>query len=104
MLFGYPGEPHVISVLIDHEHDGGIRDCWSADGPDAAGLRERTAEVIAAEPGASFRDLGEDAALEILTSALELPACAPAPNVEDVAVCVELLRCRVEVLAGASRA
>jgi hypothetical protein len=99
MLFGYPGEQHVISVLIDHEHDGGIRDCWSADGPEAAGLRERTAEVIAAEPGATFRDLDAPAAVEILATAIEVPGCAPAEHAEDVAICVELLRSRIELLA-----
>jgi hypothetical protein len=102
LLFSYPDQPHVISVLVDHELGGGIRDCWSADGPDAAGLRERTAEVIAAEPGASFRDLEPDAAAELLTEALALPVCAPAPHVEDVAICVELLRSRLEVLAAST--
>jgi hypothetical protein len=100
LIFTYPGEPHVISVLVDHDLGGGIRDCWSADGPEAAGLRERTAEVIAAEPGATFRDIDADAALDVLASAIELPGCAPEPQVEDVAICVELLRSRIEVLAA----
>ncbi|HEX2807043.1 MAG TPA: hypothetical protein VHN80_12835 [Kineosporiaceae bacterium] len=100
LIFTYPGEPHVISVLVDHDLGGGIRDCWSADGPEAAGLRERTAEVIAAEPGATFRDIDAEAALDVLASAIELPGCAPEPQVEDVAICVELLRSRIEVLAA----
>ena len=102
LLFEYPGGQHVIAVLVDHDLGGGIRDCWWADGPEAAGLRERTAEMIEAEPGATFRDLDPAAALAVLRPAITAPRCAPEDHAEDVATCIELLRARLEVLAPTS--
>jgi hypothetical protein len=98
LLFEYPGGQHVIAVLLDHDLGGGIRDCWWADGPEAAGLRERTAEMIESEPGATFRDLDPAAALEVLGPAVAAPRCAPEAQAEDVAIGVELLRARLELL------
>jgi len=99
VLFDYNSREHSISVLIDHELGGGVKDCWIAEGKQARGIRNHTAIAMAAEPMAQFEDIAVDDALELLADALEQPPCpVEEDQIEDVAVHLPLIRARVRWL------
>ena len=99
VLFDYSHREHAVSVLIDHELGGGIKDCWVAEGKMARGMRNHTAAAMAAEPLALFEDITIDDALDRLTDALAQPPCPVQDDqVEDVAGFLPLLKARVDWL------
>jgi hypothetical protein len=101
LLYDYHHREHTLSVLIDHELGGGVKDCWIAEGRKTRGLRDRTAAEMADNPMATFEDIDAERAVETLGAALRCPPCPVEPDqVEDVTACLEILRARVATLAG----
>jgi len=104
LQYDYHHREHTLSVLIDHQLGGGVKDCWVAEGNRTRGLRERTAAQMARNPMALFEDIDASRALQILRAALGCPPCpVDEDQVEDVARFLELLRSRVTALAPSPR-
>ena len=66
----YHHREHTLSVLIDHQLGGGVKDCWVAEGRKGRGLRDRTAAQMASNPEALFEDIDSARAVRILSTAL----------------------------------
>jgi hypothetical protein len=101
LQYDYHHREHTVSVLIDHQLGGGVKDCWVAEGSRARGLRERTAARMAENPVAQFEDIDAARAIQILSTALDHPPCPVEDDqIEDVTRYLEILRARVATLAG----
>jgi len=96
ITFDYGRKGHAVSVLIDHVLGGGVKDCWVGDGP----RKLRAAyEGSARRAGVDLRGYTPAEAAVILERALAAPPCPVEPDqIEDVAVHLNLLRRRVELL------
>jgi hypothetical protein len=98
--YDYHHREHTLSVLIDHQLGGGVKDCWIAEGRHIRGLRERTAAQMAGNPMAVFEDIDAARAAQILQTALTHPPCPVEDDqIEDVTCCLAILRSRVAALA-----
>ncbi len=99
VLFSYRGREHALAVLIDHVLGGGVKDCWVAEGKEAARMRDRLVEMGGDDPMVVFEDIDVAEAAEILTRAMANP---PVPEqddqIEDVAAQVYLVMSRAEHL------
>jgi hypothetical protein len=101
LQYTYHHREHTLSVLIDHELGGGVKDCWVAEGSRTRGFRERTAALMAENPTAQFEDIDAARAVQILSTALDHPPCPVEDDqIEDVTHSLEILRSRVAMLAG----
>jgi hypothetical protein len=96
LRFSYGRRQHAVSVLIDHQLGGGVKDCYVAGRPRL--LRRQYAEV-AEMRGASLHDYSAPEAVEILERALAARPCqVELDQIEDVgihrpaSVSVDLLR------------
>jgi hypothetical protein len=100
VVFGYGKREHTLTVLIDHDLGGGVRDCWVGEDPDAV-LGEARAAL---EPeGIEVEFIPAEQATSALNSALTRPECpGSAEEIEDIAMTRALLQARVEWLAGAA--
>jgi hypothetical protein len=100
ITFSYGRKRHAISVLIDHELGGGVKDCFITD--EAA--RVRTEYQKAARQGdMDMYDYDPAEARAILDRALGKPPCPQAPDqIEDVHRYLDLVRQRVALLPAAS--
>lgn len=94
--FSYGRRQHTVSVLIDHQLGGGVKDCYVAARPRL--LRRQCAE-LAERLGARLHDYSAAEVVEILERALAAPPCPVEPDqIEDVGIHLDLLRSRVELL------
>jgi hypothetical protein len=99
--YDYHHREHTLSVLIDHQLGGGVKDCWIGEGRQIRGLRDRTAAQMADTPGTLFEDVDTARAEQVLSAALTHPPCPVQDDqIEDVTIHLEILRSRVSVLAG----
>jgi hypothetical protein len=100
LQYDYHHREHTLSVLIDHQLGGGVKDCWVAQGRRTCGLHDRTAAQMADNPLALFEDIDAPRAVQILQTALTHPPCPVQDDqIEDVTCCLEILRSRVAALA-----
>jgi hypothetical protein len=98
VVFRYGKNEHTVTVLIDHELGGGVKDCWIGEDPEA--VLAETREALAAE-GIEVESTPTAEAREALRNALTRPECpATADEIEDVAMCRALLQARVELLVN----
>jgi hypothetical protein len=99
ITFRYRRQRHALCVLIDHDLGGGVKDCWPTDQVDEV----RTEYEALADPELmEFRDYEPAEAHAILTAALQREPCPEQPDqIEDVRDYLDLLRRRVDQLAGA---
>ncbi len=101
LQYDYHHREHTVSVLIDHQLGGGVKDCWVAEGHRTRGLRERTAARMAENPVALFEDIDAAHAVQVLSTALDHPRCPVEDDqIEDVTHSLEILRSRVAALVG----
>ena len=101
LQYDYHHREHTVSVLIDHQLGGGVKDCWVAEGHRTRGLRERTAARMAENPVALFEDIDAAHAVQVLSTALNHPPCPVEDDqIEDVTHSLEILRSRVAALVG----
>ncbi len=100
LQYDYHHREHTLSVLIDHQLGGGVKDCWVAEGRLTRGLRNRTAAEMAENPMSLFEDIDAARAVQILQTGLSHPPCpVESDQIEDVTRCLEILRARVAALA-----
>jgi len=96
LRFSYSRRQHAVSVLIDHQLGGGVKDCYVAGRPRL--LRRQYAE-LAEMRGASLHDHSAPEAVEILERALAARPCpVELDQIEDVGIHLDLLRSRVDLL------
>jgi Plasmid pRiA4b ORF-3-like protein len=99
VTFAYGRKSHALVVLIDHDLGGGVKDCFLSDRP--ARIRAKYQQA-ARGFGLEFCDYPPAEAGEILGVALSREPCPVEPDqLQDVADHLDLLRARVELLAGA---
>jgi Plasmid pRiA4b ORF-3-like protein len=97
--FRYGKSEHAISVLIDHDLGGGVKDCWLTDEPDV--IRERILAMGRLDPLIEVGPVDWVSAERILAEALSRPTCASdADQISDTQAYLPLLRRRVELLRG----
>jgi hypothetical protein len=96
LRFSYGRRPHAVSVLIDHQLGGGVKDCYVAGRPRL--LRSQYTE-LAERHGGGLNDYSGAEAVEILERALAARPCPVEPDqIEDVGIHLDLLRSRVDLL------
>ncbi len=99
VLFTDRGRDHALTVLVDHELGGGLKDAWVAEGRDAAGLRQQVMSGVAGEPAMEFADLDLAEAAQLLRDATECPPCPADPEqVDDVVTHAQLALVRAHHL------
>jgi hypothetical protein len=96
ITFVYGSKQHALSVLIDHDLGGGIKDCF----PTVHTSRMRADYQKAAKGhGLVFHDYDPAQARAILDRALDKQPCPVEPDqIEDVGDYLDLLRARVLLL------
>jgi hypothetical protein len=96
ITFAYGSKQHALSVLIDHDLGGGIKDCF----PTVHTSRMRADYQKAAKGhGLVFHDYDPAQARAILDRALDKQPCPVEPDqIEDVGDYLDLLRARVLLL------
>lgn len=96
VTFSYGRKQHVLSVLIDHDLGGGVKDCWFSD--QAAQIRADY-RIVARRDGLEFRDYTTAEGRAILERALAKEPCPVEPDQrEDVRDFLDLVRQRVALL------
>jgi hypothetical protein len=96
--FAYGAKSHALSVLIDHNRRGRIRDVWVGD---AEGLLDKTWMAADSDPMVVFETMDPRAAGERLRQAIAAGECPAKPDeVDDVTAHRALLHARVNLLAG----
>jgi hypothetical protein len=96
VVFRYGKREHALTVLIDHDLGGGVKDCWIGENP--AGMLAETRAALAAD-GIEVEVIAVEEATDALRTALTRPECPETPDeIEDVAMCRALLRSRVNLL------
>lgn len=97
--FGYGDAEHALSVLIDHGHDGKIKDAWVDD---AAGLLDKTWLAAENDPLIVFEPIEPADARDRLQKAVAAGECPAKPDeADDLTAHRALLRARVRYLATA---
>lgn len=92
--FRYGRKEHALSVLIDHDLGGGVKDCWLAD--DADGVLAQTLVTVGPDPQTEFQMIDWPLARLLVERAIRRPECPAEPDqVEDVAMTRELLLSRL---------
>jgi hypothetical protein len=92
--FRYGRQEHALSVLIDHDLGGGVKDCWLAN--DAAGVLEQTLATVVPDPLTEFTMVEWAQARLRIERALRRPECPVDPDqVEDVAMTRAVLLARL---------
>jgi hypothetical protein len=97
VIFGYGGAEHALSVLIDHSHDGKVKDAWVDD---ADGLLDKTWMAAETDPLIVFESLEPGDAGQRLARALQAGERPTKPDeVDDLRAHRALLHARVRYLA-----
>jgi hypothetical protein len=98
--FAYGASEHALSVLIDHNHGGKIRDAWVSD---AAGLLDKTWLAAENDPGVVFEKIGAADAGERLRRAVSAGEAPTKPDeADDVTAHRALLHSRLPLLVGSA--
>jgi hypothetical protein len=98
--FAYGAREHALSVLIDHNKGGKIRDAWVSD---ATGLLDRTWLAAENDPGVVFEKIGAADAGERLRRAVSAGECPTKPDeADDVTAHRALLHSRLPLLTGSA--
>jgi len=101
VLFSYRGRDHALTVLIDHQLGGGLKDVWVAEGRDATELRDVVASAVATDPEIRFADVDLTTAAEVLRAALAQPVVpVEEDQLDDVAGLFHLAVTRTEHLSA----
>jgi hypothetical protein len=96
VVFRYGKHEHTVTVLIDHELGGGVKDCWIGENPTGV-LAE--AKAALENEGIEIEFIPPAQAGQSLRTALARPECPVVPeDIEDVAMTRALLQTRVELL------
>ena len=94
--FAYSAREHALSVLIDHNHGGRIRDAWVSD---ASGLLDKTWLAAENDPGVLFEKIGVADAGERLRRAVSAGEAPQKPDeADDITAHRALLHSRVALL------
>jgi hypothetical protein len=94
-VFRYGRAEHALTVLLDHQLGGGVKDCWLSQNPGLLWQRSQEAGRI---PHMRLTELPWAAAQDLLAQSLVLPACPTEPDqVQDVAAHMGLLQARVDL-------
>lgn len=94
--FAYGAKEHALSVLIDHNNGGKIRDAWVSD---AAGLLDKTWLAAEHDPGVMFEKIGAADAGERLRRAVSAGEGPAKPDeADDVTAHRALLHSRLALL------
>ncbi|HEV3381382.1 MAG TPA: hypothetical protein VG142_10430 [Trebonia sp.] len=96
--FDYGARSHALSVLIDHNKGGGIRDVWVDD---AEGLLDKTWMAAESDPLVVFEKMEARALGTRLQQAIAAGECPAKPDeADDVTAHRALLHARANLLAG----
>jgi hypothetical protein len=96
--FSYGAKSHALSVLIDHNKGGRIRDVWVDD---ADGLLDKTWMVAENDPLVVFEKMDARVAGDRLLQAIAAGECPAKPDeIDDVTAHRALLHARAHLLAG----
>ena len=96
MSFWYDDRGHVVSVLLDREQGGGIKNVWVGDSGD---LLDRTREMSQQDPKMIFEMITQADARARLHRAIAAGECPQRPDeVGGVASRRAILRARVALL------
>jgi hypothetical protein len=96
VVFGYGTREHTLTVLIDQELGGGVKDCWISEDPDGV-LAETRAALEPDDIEIEFISAGQ--ARTSLQNAVGRAECPQTPDeVEDLALCRAFLQARVDLL------
>ncbi|HTS99130.1 MAG TPA: hypothetical protein VMI33_21185 [Streptosporangiaceae bacterium] len=100
MTFWYADRGHVVSVLLDRDQGGGIKNVWIGD---SAGVLDRTRQMARQDPGMLFEMITQPDARARMERALAAGECPRQPEeAGNVASRRAILRARVALLAGGS--
>lgn len=98
--FSYGAREHALSVLIDHNNGGKIRDAWVGD---AAGLLDRTWLAAENDPGVVFEQIAAADAGERLRRAVRAGEAPGKPDeADDVTAHRALLYSRLALLTASA--
>ena len=96
MSFWYAGRGHVVSVLLDHDQGGGIKNVWVGESGD---VLDRTRQMAARNPKMIFEMITQADARGRMDRALAAGECPQQPEeAGNVASKRAILRARVALL------
>jgi hypothetical protein len=96
--FAYGDKAHALSVLIDHNHGGRIRDAWVSD---AAGLLDKTWLTAENDPMVIFENLDPAGARDRLRHAVTAGECPRNPDqIDGVIAHRAFLHARLKLLTA----
>lgn len=94
--FRYGRKEHALSVLIDHDLGGGVKDCWLANDADA--VLAQTLATVAPDPMTEFAMVDWAQARLRIEQAMRRPECPVDPDqVADVAMTRAVLLARLSI-------
>jgi len=95
MTFWYGDQGHVVSVLLDHDEGGAIRDIWVGEAGD---ILDRTRELARLDPKMIFEMITQADARARLDRAFAAGECPEAAEASNVASRRAILRTRMSLL------
>ncbi len=96
-IFGYGKSEHGVTILLDHQLGGGIKDCGVSDNPQL--LWDRSIE-FSQHPKMFFQELTWPEFQSLLQAALRVPACPIQPDqIQDVIRYFGLIQSRAQIPA-----
>lgn len=100
MTFWYADRGHVVSVLLDRDQGGGIKNVWIGA---SAGVLDRTRQMARQDPGMLFEMITQADARARMERALAAGECPRQPEeAGNVASRRAIVRARVALLPGGS--
>lgn len=97
--FRYGTREHAITVLIDHDLGGGMKDCWLSDAPTV--IRDQITQMGRFDPEIEVGPLDWVTAEAVVAEALSRPTCAvDDEQIDDLLAYLPLLRRRMAHIAG----
>jgi hypothetical protein len=98
VTFSYGDKVHALSVLVDHNKGGKIKDAWVDD---AAGLLDKTWLAAESDPLVVFENIGPAEAGSRLRQAIAAGECPAKPDeIDDVVAHRALFHARANLLAA----
>lgn len=95
MSFGYAGDRHVVSLLLDHGSGGGIKDAWIGE---AADVLARTRAMASQDPSMLFEMISPADARTKVERAIAAGECPGSGDDGAIASTRAILRARVALL------